>query len=263
MHRLSLSQLVSALCLCLSVSVYAYGSRTESISFQPELQIRENAITHVMPFEDRNALRVWTSALPAGKEKKFFAKGEYGLTQFDTLTFQISLSENESSYSNRKYELIAYFKDVDFWWYQKLLPYELRSGDTSEIVVPLDDGPDIFDSKYRWKPVGHMKPLDRSAFRKLAQLALALRSTAFRKLAFSRLDLRKLASSRLAPFRLALLRSVSDKLTLLKSRSLRSRLFKSEPLKSARSPRLRCLLTNFFIFLCDHLSGIGWPDFLP
>ncbi len=166
--------LAAAACMCGAVLASGFAERVESQPLNPEWQITENNVTYAMPSEDRGGMKTWVTALPSGSEKTFSAKGDFAWAKFDRLTFRISLPKTEHPGTESSYELIAYFKDVDFWWYQKLLPYVLRPGDDAEIIVPFRNHSDLFNDKHMWEPRGHMKPFNRSCLRKVREFGLMM-----------------------------------------------------------------------------------------
>jgi len=168
-----MKNLLNIFCLALTVfAVRQNASATHSEPFNAEWRLLEGSATLVMPVEDKNGQKVWSSALPFEGEKRFFVKGDFSWTDFDSFVFQMNLPYENETKAAVTYELIAYFKDVDFWWYQKLLPYVLKPGESSEIVVPLHTDSDRYGEKHRWKPKGHKKPFDESCMRKVREFGI-------------------------------------------------------------------------------------------
>ena len=149
-------------------------SYTESQAFEFDWQISENDETANMKRGDHGGLKTWVAGLPEKGEKRLLTKGDYAWTTYDRLEFQISLPEINTTGSKSSYELIAYFKDVDFWWYQKLLPYVLAPGDTMQIVVPFNGFSNHLIDKHQWMANGHMKPFDKSCLRKVREFGIVI-----------------------------------------------------------------------------------------
>ena len=151
-----------------------FAAGMEPQSFDAEWLMLEGSATMVMPVEVRSGQKIWISSLPFEGEKRFFIKKDLAWTEFGSFVFHINLPEENAADDKTTYELIAYIKDVDFWWYQKLLPYTLKNGTYSEIVVPLHSDLDKSGGKYCWRPKGHKKPFDDSCMRKVREFGIII-----------------------------------------------------------------------------------------
>ena len=76
-------------------------------------------------------------------------------------------------------ELIFHIKDVDFWWYQKLLQKRPKPGKWVEYTIPLYETDEmVFDypaRKYNWVSRGHLRPFDPTVLRKMREVGITLR----------------------------------------------------------------------------------------
>ena len=103
-------------------------------------------------------------------ELKLSAGGEFNWTDAKALTFRARLDGAGAG----PVQLIFFFQDVDYWWFQKLLRAEpcQEQGRWTEITVPLVPDPADAGTKYAWYGIGHAKPYDRNALRKARSVGL-------------------------------------------------------------------------------------------
>jgi hypothetical protein len=75
-------------------------------------------------------------------------------------------------------EAVAYFKDVDYWWYQKLLKQHTRSDGWTEFIVNLVPPQSIFaaveNNKYRWQSLGHNRPWNPYCLLRIREFGIIL-----------------------------------------------------------------------------------------
>jgi len=131
-----------------------------------------------LPIVDRDGVRFTVIDVPVGEQAKAWANGEFNWTDAQALVLRVKLA----SPSQGPVQFIAFFQDVDYWWFQKLLRDEL-AGDAhdgngvaddgwTEITVPLAAEPADAGTKYAWQSIGHAKPYDRNALRKARRVGL-------------------------------------------------------------------------------------------
>ncbi len=124
-----------------------------------------------LPTEERDGVPCTIIDVPAGEQVKAWANGEFNWTDARALVLRAKLGTP----SQAPVQLIAFFQDVDYWWFQKLLRNKL-AGDAdsgwTEITVPLVPEPTDAGTKYAWQSIGHAKPYDRNALRKARRVGL-------------------------------------------------------------------------------------------
>ena len=93
---------------------------------------------------------------------------------YGAFNFHLFVPENISPNT----EVIFHIKDVDFWWYQKLLPQKLIPGEWNFFSISFADSKEkIYDNylnKYNWDSRGHFRPFDLSVLRKMRELGITV-----------------------------------------------------------------------------------------
>jgi hypothetical protein len=183
-HRALLSLLGAAACLALLATGPAsaaagdaprgvlpglIGGNAATRDLDLGLTLEQNGAQVALPTEEVDGVRCAVVKL-GGDELKLSARGESDWTGAKALTFRARLDGAATG----PVQLIFFFQDVDYWWFQKLLRAEPAPGRWTEITVPLV--PDAADAgtKYAWCGIGHDKPYDRNALRKARSVGLII-----------------------------------------------------------------------------------------
>jgi len=138
------------------------------------LSIEQDGRKTPLATEQTDGMQCTVIELPATGEPKISATGEFNWTDSQALVFRAKLAGD----TPRPVQLIFFFQDVDFWWFQKLLRAEPVPGEWTEITVPLSAQPADAGNKYAWRSIGHSKPYDRNALRKARCVGLIVVPTA-------------------------------------------------------------------------------------
>ncbi|MBN1916872.1 MAG: DUF5060 domain-containing protein [Verrucomicrobia bacterium] len=136
----------------------------DAIRRHPDIEVAVEGDGHDVVFDATEVDGVPCIAVdvPAGGTAKVSVPGTYNWTGAEALTVRARRMGDFTG----PVQLIFFFQDVDFWWYQKLLRAEISSGDWTTIAVPLVPVAEDVGTKYAWESIGHAKPYDRAALRK-------------------------------------------------------------------------------------------------
>ena len=121
-----------------------------------------------LEMDEADGVQAAVVEVPAAGEAKVSAQGEFNWTDAEALVFRARLAGEAPG----RVQLIFFFQDVDFWWFQKLLRAEPAAGRWREIAVPLVPQAVDAGTKYAWRSIGHSKPYDRNALRKARRVGL-------------------------------------------------------------------------------------------
>jgi len=163
--------------VCLGVRAAAAASPDERTRRDLDLQLVVERDGKPVPLEKTELDGVPCAAVDvaAGEMTKVWSAGDYDWTGAETFSFRARLDDAVSGSDGAfggPVQLIFFFQDVDYWWFQKLLRTELTGGDWTTISVPLVPQADDTGTKYAWQSLGHAKPYDRNALRKARSVGL-------------------------------------------------------------------------------------------
>jgi hypothetical protein len=112
--------------------------------------------------------------IPSGGEYTFAASLTDSASLYDEFNFKLYVPENLPG----GVELILHIKDVDFWWYQKLLPDKAMPGKWNEFRIAFNESESSNSNhslkKYNWTPKGHFRPFDLSVIRRMREIGLTI-----------------------------------------------------------------------------------------
>ena len=118
----------------------------------------------------------WALVVPfnGNTESRILTRPGKNWSQFDRITFRVRPDDSFAG----PVEAVVYFKDVDYWWYQKLLLQRAAPGKWTEFSIrlstPRNIDATVLPDKYHWQMVGHSKPWSRYSLRKVREFGIIL-----------------------------------------------------------------------------------------